>query len=257
MKLIDLTLPMQSWMPKYPSDPEASLSEKKASAIEVIEPILDESGYTSGAGVTSVKYSSGYMDMIIRNHHGTHVDAPAHKLPNGKKISDYPLDKFLNSFELLNLTPAQILTRPSSQITLENLVQNGALALPKETRAIIIYTGFCDYFNDLERPQQDKERKEKQFPFLTFPAIEELLKRYSSLNILGIDSFSFDPRGSNSEVHREMLARDVLPLEILWNLKELSVEVEKDPAGKRTLYCMPLSIKGGDAAQTRAYAEIE
>ncbi|MFH1420975.1 MAG: hypothetical protein ABIG30_03340, partial [Candidatus Aenigmatarchaeota archaeon] len=92
-----------------------------------------------------------------------------------------------------------------------------------------------------------------------FPYIEPELAEYIAtrpwmkLNVLGIDSFSIDPRGSNSEAHRALLSRDILILETAVNLKELKNYTGRKPF---ELHCVPVAYPGADAGQTRAYARL-
>lgn len=251
MAIIDISYPLKEGMHTYPSDPDIRIGIVP-SLTEFVGETLQE-----GYRIEPPKYKSGFTEIEMRSHHGTHIDAPFHKLPTGKKINDYSLDKFENLVEFIDLTERSILKRNESLITLDDLFSSGALALPEETQAIILYTGFCDYLSTSEQQERDKKEIQKRFPFLQEQTMINLMANYPLLNIVGIDSFSFDPRGSNSETHRAMFANDVLPLETLWNLKYLSNEIVLHQPRKKTLYCAPISIKNGDAAPTRAYIKLE
>ncbi len=71
---IDITLPMRHGMVHYPGDPEI-----------IFESVLD---IRSGGPVNLQRLSLG-------SHSGTHVDAPYHVLPDGKKIGSLPVDYFI------------------------------------------------------------------------------------------------------------------------------------------------------------------
>ncbi len=251
MAIIDISYPLEDGMHTYPSDPNIRIGIVPSLTEFAIEPPQRD------CSIQSPKYKSGFTEMEIRSHHGTHLDAPFHKLPTGKRINEYLLDKFENPVEFIDLTEKKILTRDKSLITLDDLFSSGAATLPKETRAIILYTGFCDYLCNPEKPGENRKEMQKRFPFMQEQTVTNLIANYPLLNILGIDSFSFDPSGSNSETHRAMFAKDVLPLETLWNLKSLADTIILHSPKRKTLYCAPISIKGADAAPTRAYVKLE
>ncbi len=266
--IIDLTYPLHNGMFKYPSDPEAEIGQKKAEIVRTTQEIWDESTKIGFCEVE--KYGSGYNEIKMRNHHGTHIDAPAHKIPEGRTINSYPIDKFVNSCALLQLNYGSgILGRQDRKIRPEDLGPEfllNQIAL-ENPRALIIYTGFCDEMQEREGKFsadniQQKQEFEKTFPYLTTEATRYLIDKFPNLQVIGLDSFSVDKKGSNSEVHRDLLSKDILVLENLVNLRILSNELldrkAKDPyrGRKFRLYSVPINILGGDAAQARAYAEI-
>ena len=94
---------------------------------------------------------------------------------------------------------------------------------------------------------------EKGFPYFSLEAAQHIANRLQHANLIGIDSYSFDRKGSNSEVHRAFLDKDILLLETLVNLAEL-----KEHAGNKPfkLVSVPEKYLNLDAAQTRAYAVV-
>ncbi len=200
-------------------------------------------------GVT--KYKSGKHDIIITNHHGTHVDAPFHKDPKGRKITDYPLNKFINQCMMIDLTGTDVLRRREINL---NDIRNSNLRPLTDLEALIVYTGFCDLMMQVQRNLfgQEKTGFEATFPYFSQEAAEYIANNFPRLNIIGIDSFAVDKQGSNSEVHRTFFAKDILPLETVVELHQLKPYEDQT----FTLHSAPLNIAGGDAAQVRAYATI-
>jgi kynurenine formamidase len=265
MRTIDLAYPIHAGMFKYPSDsaPEIKITKSREEKTEEI--IFDESGFSSGAAILGIKYSSGYIDLNIRNHHGTHIDFPSHKIQNGKTQEAYGLEKFTNQAFLLDATNTDILKRKEKRL----LVKDFDKLLNYQDRsgigAVILYTGFSDEITKFEGKLQEQEKTEfeKTFPYLSEELAEDLIKAFPKLNIIGIDSFSLDRKGSNSEVHRMFLERDILPLETLVNIKELKKEfwnqssfLDFEPSYGFLLHSIPISILHTDAAPVRAYAQI-
>lgn len=251
---IDLTYPIHQGMFKYPSDPEVKLVITPAQIQEEEEIIHDESGFTSGVGLTNKKYKSGYTFLEIRNHHGTHIDAPAHKMPGGKTIDSYPIEKFRNKLGIVNLAKSNLMYRPKKEITLKDIEEDLFKLIDCNLGALIFYTGFCDLIQTYDGKYTGKEKTnfEKCFPYFSNEAAKHIADNFRGLNIIGIDSFSVDPSGSNSEVHRTFFERDILPLETLVNLNNLDKYMKFHP--NIELFCAPLNYEKADASQTRAYA---
>jgi len=223
---INLTYEIHERMFKYPSDPEVEIEIKKAE-------------YKKG------KYLSGNTTQTFRNHHGTHIDAPAHKFPKGKTINQYFKKKFKNLSCLMDLSERK---SPYGKITKKELKKNNRIKHPNQIQTLIIYTGFCDKMSEYEGKlnREEKTNFEKKFPFLTKNAAKYISKKFPNLEILGIDSFSIDPSGSNSEAHRVLLKKDILPLETLVNLKKLKNKFLKKPFN---LSGRLLNYTNADAAQ--------
>lgn len=251
---IDLTYPIHKGMFIYPSNSEPKIVITPAQIQSEDDIIYDESGFTSGFGLTSQKYKSGQTSLDIINHHGTHVDAPAHKIPGGKTIDSYPLKKFINKLGFVNLIKNDLMFRAKKEITLKDIEPDLAQLEGNNLGALIFYTGFCDLMRASEGRYtgSDKINFEKCFPYFSEEAAKHIANNFRGLNIVGIDSFAVDPSGSNSEVHRTFFERDILPLETLVNLNNLDNYMKFHP--NIELFCAPLKIKKADAAQTRAYA---
>jgi len=258
MEIINLSQPVYEGMFKYPTDPEPKL-ERTLAKIEKIEiPLYDESGMSSGAGYEEIKYKSGHTLITARNHLGTHIDAPAHKIVTGSTIDEYPASYFVNTFELLDLTERKFGCTPSTLIRQKDL---GEITLNRNIGAIILNTGYSEMLQSRineKRPisKNEKEELENKFTYLCKEIIDRLKDTYTSLKIIGIDSFSVDAKGSNSEVHRKMFEYGILPIENLWNLDLLRRALKNNSSKKATLYAIPSNITGGDAAPTTAFVQI-
>lgn len=272
MTIINLTYPIHKGMFKYPSDAEPEINIIPAEIEKKEQVIYDESGCSSGAGVLEKKYKSGYVELKIRNHHGTHIDAPAHKIPGGKTIDSYDINKFINKAFLIDLRDfkdkgqnyLKVIEKEHIEKKLHKSHANNLV--DDNIRALVFYTGFCDLIraNEGKLTGQAKTDFEKTFSYFSEDAAQYLAENFSFLNIIGIDSFSVDKSGSNSEVHRTFFAKDILPLETPVNLAKLESLVgfgshcfSYPPSRIFELNCVPELIERGDAAQTRAYAVIK
>jgi len=235
-KLFDLTYELTEDMLKYPSDSEPNIVTIPSS----IELVNEET-----------RYKSGRQILNMTNHHGTHIDAPCHKVPGGKKITNYPLDKFVNQCMVIDLTDTNVLKR--REVSLDD-IRSSNFRLLADLGGLIIYTGFCDLMAQIQGDLKGHEKTgfEATFPYLSQEAARYIAGVFPKLNVIGIDSFAVDRQGSNSEVHRTFFAKDILPLETVVGLHQLKPH-KYEPF---TLHSVPLKITG-DAAQVRAYAEIE
>lgn len=247
---IDLTLPLYAGMLKYSSDIE----------LELLEAV--EAGFSIDTG----KVKSAYQIYLLKNHHGTHIDAPAHKIKGGKTIDQYLLERFINQAVLIDLSDQGICHREQKGITLADLEEKVDFGHDFDhwkwdgVTAAIVYTGFSDLMAEKSGiTGEEKTSFERDFPYFTPAAAKYFASNASFLSLVGIDSFAIDPSGSNSESHLEFLSRDVLLLETLVNLKQLKQQLEKvngKPEKEFKLYSVPLCYLNSDAAQTRAYAII-
>jgi len=237
MKIIDLTHWISIHGSKYPSDP--------VPVIDAVPAAFDQDG----------RLKSAVTELTIRPHHGTHIDAPAHKIPDGKTIDKYPLEMFINDALLLDMMEfaddgADVFIRDNGsryvrKVTEDCIKRSLEGRYNDHIKAIIIRTG---YDKVIEAGVQD----DMNFPFLDPDAASYLAML--GLNIVGIDSFSVDPKGSaRSPSHSILLGRDCLIAETLVNLYAL-----KAAAGISTfrLHAAPVIIEGSDAAPARVYAEV-
>jgi arylformamidase len=196
MKVWDITRVMEDGMPIYPGDPSFHR--------EILP----------GVGVTIAALSMG-------SHCGTHLDAPAHLLPEGTTIDRIDPERFLCS--------AHVAAVPSpGGITREMIEQIGF----QRGEALLF-----------KSPVHDG------VPVFLLPAAaEHLVDR--GVGLVGTDMMSVDPPDAPGlPVHRQLLKAGVLILEGL-DLRGVS-------SGCYRLIALPLLIRGGDGAPVRALLTAE
>jgi len=130
--------------------------------------------------------------ITIENHCGTHVDAPAHFSPTGRKISDYNLQELTFNHPLILDCPKD----PGENITIDDLweVQMDGVD------CIFFRTGFGKYRD------ADVETYLSQNPGISAAAIHWLRKKYKSIRCLGIDSISISNYGNEERGIKTHLA---------------------------------------------------
>lgn len=210
MKIIDLTHEIHTGMMAYPGDPEISLEEAC-------------NHETDGCHVDY---------LMCGSHAGTHIDAPYHFLPGGKRITDYPVSRFMGEGVVIDLQHK----KAGEAITAEDLLPLQEIV--KEGDFLILQTGWCEKYGDeayLNHPYVSKE------------AAEFLVE--SGISIVAVDFLNVDPTlWEQWDTHPIFLGSEVLIVENVNN----SLQLE---AGKRYYFCFaPIKLQGSDGGPVRAFA---
>lgn len=161
--------------------------------------------------------------ICLDSHTGTHVDAYRHFLAQGDPISRISLDHFTGPCRVLDLTHLD------NRITAEDLKEKQI----KPHNIILLKT-------------KNSFRKGKEFDF-EFIYLEKTGAKYlADLNVksVGIDALGIEREQPGGETHKILLSNGIPIIEGLV-LKEAE-------EGDYTLYCLPLKLKGLDAAPARA-----
>ena len=201
--MFDLTHPLSDETPVYPGDPPVRVSPAATHA-------------TDGYRVT---------DLRVNSHAGTHVDAPAHLLAEGRTLDDYPVERFASDARVVDCT------------SLDAGDAIRAADLPDaDCDTLLLHTGWDDHWGTSEYDDH---------PHLSRDAARWCADRGYDV---GFDTAGPDPTGAESfPAHRILLRADCLLLENLTGLDALPERVR--------LTALPLALVGGDGAPVRAVAE--
>jgi kynurenine formamidase len=174
------------------------------------------------------EFHIGRIELVANT--GTYVDAPFHRFPAGKDLSELPLAS------LADLPGVRITADQNRAVDVESF-QDKDLA----GKAVLVHTGWSRYW-----------RTEKYFedpPFLTRQAAEFLMKSRAAL--VGIDSMNIDDiHDKTRPVHTVLLQADIPIVEHLTNLEETPVE------GFR-FFAVPVKVKSFGSFPVRAFAIAE
>ncbi|MEM3829430.1 MAG: cyclase family protein [Conexivisphaerales archaeon] len=175
---------------------------------------------------------SRITDLTINSHSGTHLDAPYHYIENGKTIDQFPVEFFVGLALVLNIPKGEF-----EQITTSDL--NDSKELIKQSDFLFIRTGWEEKWGSPEYIWK--------YPFLAPEVADFILE--TKIRILGTDTISPDPSTRSglrrgSPIHLALLSRNVLILENLTNLREVTGKVIQ-------VYCFPLALKGIDGSPAR------
>ena len=175
------------------------------------------------------RLAAGDMASISRvslgTHTGTHVDAPAHFLPDGRTVDQLDLGGCIGPAEVLDLTRFGL--APIDASVLERLA-------PPNVERLLLKTENSRLWRATEA--------QTTFAALTEEAAAWLVAR--GLRLIGIDYLSIAPFSDPAPVHRILLSAGIVILEGL----DLSAVSE----GSYTLLCLPVRLAGGDGAPARA-----
>jgi kynurenine formamidase len=201
--LYDLTQSLNEDTPVYPGDQKVKISPAGRIA------------------------SDGFCDHLLTlgTHIGTHIDAPAHMIDNGKGLKDYPIERFVVSAICIDARKG---------FDADEISQH----LERPGLGVLIYTGASNYFFE--------EKYWHDYPVLDNATVAAFIDK--KVSIVGIDTGSFDSE-EDFPVHKTLLGADILLLENLTNLAPL--------AGKRfDLYALPIKLEI-DGAPARVVAKAE
>lgn len=177
--------------------------------------------------------------LFLVSHTGTHVDAPWHYRPEGKKLHELAVDRFVRPAHVLDLQ----VRRNRGRITanrLEQAVRHDGVNIQREN-AVLLRTGW--------EAKRGTEAYLYENPGLTKGGAEWLVREGAGL--VGIDTASLDlPDARDFPAHHTLLAADIPILENLTNLSALV-------RARFTLIALPLPLHGATGSPIRAVALVK
>jgi len=197
----DVTVPLTSGLPVYPGDPPFEL-----------EPL-------QRAGVDAFSLSR----ISLATHTGTHVDAPAHFVPDGATVDALPPEILIGKARVVEILARERIDR--ADLEAQDL---------RDDLRILLKTRMSG--------QMQKPEFQEDHLYLTGDAAAYLAQ--AGLKLVGFDYLSIDRHGASEfPAHHALLGADVVIVEGL----DLS-EVEP---GEYDMICLPLRVAGGDGAPAR------
>jgi len=200
MMIIDLTMEIDERTPVFPGDPKPDIRQAAT---------IDKDGWNE-------------KRLTFNSHFGTHIDAPFHMLPEGKKLTDFPPERFIGEAVVID-------ARGQDEI-------DSNLEAVKEGDIVFFFTGYSDnvsgdYFEG--------------GPVITSATAGKLVEKKAK--IVGLDSWT--PDKAPYDVHKMLFRNDILIVENLVNLGRL--------IGRRfECFVLPLKIRDADGAPCRVIARL-
>jgi len=170
--------------------------------------------------------ASNLSKLVMSTHSGTHLDAPSHFIQEGLNIDDYPARTFILPAHVVTVEARMVIV-PENLADLDTTPGDAVLFQTDNSRSGRATNG--EFTED--------------FVHLSLEAAYICVAR--KLGLVGIDYNTIEPlRAENYPVHRKLLGNGILILE--------SINLADVPAGKYTLICLPLKMKGAEASPVRA-----
>ena len=192
---------------------------------------------------THATHARSNQKICLATHIGTHVDAPFHFVDGATTVENMPLEKYAGPALLLDLRSA---AKGQQPLTIEELTQAGANSDSVKDQIVVLFTGWAE-------AESGGPRFYGHGPYLGTDAAGYLAD--CGANAVAVD-FPIDKHPETPlstikdfPVHRLLLGQNIPLIENLINLDKL--------VGKQfELWALPLKLKGGDGAATRAVARI-
>lgn len=166
---------------------------------------------------------------------GTHMDAPAHCIPNAKTIADIPLENLITTCVMIDVSSK---AHEKYSVTPQDIKdfekQHGII---EQNTLALIHTGWEKFWRDPNR-----YRNNLVFPDIAKETAELLLER--NICGIGIDTLSPDRPDDGFPVHQLILGAGKYIIENVANTLQLP------PKGAYT-FALPIKIKDGTEAPVR------
>ena len=192
---------------------------------------------------THATHARSNQKLCLATHIGTHVDAPFHFVDGATTVENMPLEKYAGPAILLDLRSA---AKGQEALTISELTQSGANPESVKDQIVVLFTGWAE-------AESGGPRFYGHGPYLGTDSAGYLAD--CGANAVAVD-FPIDKHPDTPlstikdfPVHRLLLGQNIPLIENLINLDKL--------VGKEfELWALPLKLKGGDGAATRAVARI-
>ena len=164
------------------------------------------------------------LDIVC--HVGTHVDTPAHFVPGGKTMDEYPIGRWIVPTQVDSIKDNEAI-RSSELKHLDIRPGEAVLFRTENSRIGRVASGVFS----------------EEYVYISLEAADFLISK--KVGLLGIDYAGVDsfPLGE-APVHKRLLGADILLLEGI-NLKDV-------PEGRYTFFCLPLKVSGAEGSPARA-----
>ena len=210
MKQIDLTHVIRPGMPVYPGT-ESPLFEVGSS--------MEEHGFRE-------------KRITMFSHTGTHMDAPAHILPGGKTLDQFPVETFRGRGCVVDVREVGAWIEVGHLESLGDAIRGSDF--------VLLWSGWDDKWGAPEYFEG--------FPVLTPEAARWLVA--TELKGVGLDMISVDATGSEDfPVHKILLGAEIVLVENLTGIEAL-------PPSGFEFSCHPLLLEEADGAPVRAVATV-
>ncbi len=216
-RVVDLSQEISPTMQAYPTDPRPAFVPWATRRVH---------GYLSES-------------LFLSSHAGTHVDAPWHFRPEGRRVHELAADRFVRPAHLLDLRPAKARARITAK-ALSTAAKEAGAAL-RHGDAVLLRTGW--------EAKRGKDAYVHDNPGLTAEGAAWIVR--SGAGLVGLDTISADlPTATEYPAHHALAAADVPILENLANLGAIR-------SSSFLLVALPLRLRSATGSPVRAIALVK
>jgi kynurenine formamidase len=190
----------------------------------------------------------GYRTFLLQQPEGigTHMDAPAHFIKDGRTISDLSCTELVAPGCIIDVR-SQVAQNDDYKISAKDVLEwEKEHGLIPAKALVLGLTGWSQYWFDVKKYQNMDANGVMHFPGWSESAAKLLIER--DIVGVGIDTLSIDAAIAIDHIaHHIFLENDKYQLENLANLDKL-------PAVGMTIIALPMKIQNGAEAPVRAIA---
>ncbi|RMH36489.1 MAG: cyclase family protein [Nitrospirae bacterium] len=195
-------------------------------------------------------YASG--SFAASEHGGTHLDAPIHFAPYGRRVHEIPPDQFIGPAVVIDVRQ-KVRANPDYAVQVKDLDEWEAQygRVPKGA-VVLALTGWGARWPDRSRylgTTTPEDPATFHFPGFS-PEVVEKLVRHRHIHGIGIDTASIDTgQAQRFPVHRIISEANLYALENVARMEQL-------PPHGATLLALPMLIRNGTGAPVRILAIV-
>ncbi len=166
------------------------------------------------------------IQLNINVHHGTHIDTPLHFFSDGSTADNIPLDAIMGPVRVIEI---------KDKVTIE----------PKELEPYHIQAGERILFKTINSSYYKKSKFVEDYVYVSTDAAHFLKdKKVKAVGIDYIAIGSYRDFKNLADVHMVLLSNGIYIIE--------QIDLSAIKAGQYEMICLPIRIKGSDAALARA-----
>jgi len=220
--IIDITVPISSFTPIFPGDPEPSI--ERTCTLE-----------KDGCAVSRLSFGS---------HTGTHVDAPSHILKDGLSVDRLDIESLMGKAVILDFSQRNgALTGNILEKVYNDQKNNESVSILLLKTKASFRKEKNPEIPDFQAGGPDRGRKFEEPAYLDATATAWIVRK--GFKTVGIDGFSVDSLSSESlPAHHTLLSNNVNIVECL--------DLNSVETGMYFFLCLPLKVEGCDGAPARA-----
>jgi kynurenine formamidase len=187
------------------------------------------------------------QEWRIREHIGTHVDAPGHFTPGGRLSPELRPSELITTAVVIDIAD-RAAQDPDTVVTVDDLraFERRHGRIPRDA-AVLMYSGWAAKVGDPDAYRNPDAAGTLHFPGFDADATEWLLRR-RHIRSLGVDTLSIDPGNSTTfDTHLILTGADRYGLENLANLDRI-------PRRGATIMVGLIPYQEGSGGQARIFA---